>query len=133
MMKILRINRKRWLRGSKSKKCDSTLYAGRSMDKGCCLGHLCHFIYGVPWSKLKDKSFPRDLSPEDCSHELAIFLSENPYFQYKASSINDIHIGGYCYQIDDTIYGSKVPSEMKRESLLKKLFKKVGIKLEFYN
>lgn len=127
-MTKIRIDRKKWLRGSKDPQGNefSPYLWNNECNAGCCLGHVIHQTNKVPYNNLNGL-----LSPEDFFHRASLLTTyhseyygaecerqaENNSFARQAMKIND---DKYCDQLT-------------RETKLIELFLENGIILEFYN
>lgn len=114
-MKTIRIDRKKWSRGTHS----SNFLWVESRQRGCCLGHVIHQTAKCSWNKLENLSTPEDfykgesMLTKDKSFDE--WSDRDNAFSHAAMKHNDAMI-----------------TEKDREKELVKLFKKNGLNLQFY-
>jgi hypothetical protein len=120
-MKIVRINRKKWIRGGYSPKGESmgTTLWDPNIKAGCCLGHAIHQVSCRAWEQLSFKASPQGV------FEGRSFLTERDEF----STVYNNEFADDAMEINDA---SNISDKMREKRLIE-LFKKNNVKLEFYN
>ena len=125
-MKTVRINRKKWLRGSKDPQGNeaSSYLWNNECNAGCCLGHVIHQTNKVPYNNLHQLS-----SPEDFFHGASILTNyDSEYYGDESVVTNNLFTQKAMMFNDD-----KYCDQLTRETKLIELFAENNIKLEFYN
>jgi hypothetical protein len=116
-MKNVCINRKRWHKSIPGDYCFSgNLYTGRKQDKACCLGHVAHFAFGVPWKDLRDHAFINSVDNLDNYPALDKWERDNRSILDRAMEVND----------------SANYSQKEREELIQEILAAAGIRVFFY-
>lgn len=121
-MKIVRIDREKWIRGGYSPEGESvqTSLWDPNINAGCCLGHAIHQVSGRTWEQLSFKSSPQRILKGKS------FLTE---WDAEFSSVDNNALAEDAMEINDD---SSISDKMREKALIK-LFKKNKVKLEFYN
>lgn len=111
-MKVITINRKRWLRGTG----DGFLRNGSG--KQCCLGFVCR-DFGMKARDIFDHALPDDVDE---------YQKKLPEWLWTSGSNTDC---GKAAEINDSLIGNKVKSERDRESKIKEIFARNGLRAKF--
>jgi hypothetical protein len=116
-MKVLKINRKEWIRGQGSSNSALLTYTGQK----CCLGFYCLASKKITKKDIFGLESPSQVRDARSSRAgISKLLNSN-------GLNNDI-----CYEMMET-NDSKNLDDKERESKLTKLFKLIGTKVKFYN
>jgi hypothetical protein len=121
-MKIVRIDREKWIRGKYSPKgefVETTLW-DPNIKAGCCLGHAIHQVSGRTWEQLSYMPSPQSI----LEGESFLTIRDHGYSEVYNNALADAAMEiNDDYSISDKI----------REKKLINLFRKNNVKLEFYN
>jgi hypothetical protein len=121
-MKIVRINRKKWIRGKYSPEGEfvETSLWDPNIEAGCCLGHAIHQVSGCSWKKLSFVSSPQGI------------LKGKSFLTTRDHGYSEVYNNALAKDAMEINDNSSI-SDKIREKRLISLFKKNKIKLEFYN